>query len=79
MELNVFDQSLKELSRRAPFKPFVVEMSSGSSIEVKHPEALAFHEGLAVYISTGGVPMFFDHTSVTRLIGAPVSGSAEAG
>ena len=67
MELSSFDKSLRELARRMPFEPFVVEFKSGSRIEVKHPEALAFSAGVAVYIAPDGTPSLFDHDSVVRL------------
>ena len=67
MELSSFDKSLRELARRTPFEPFVVELMSGSKIWVTHPEALAFSDGVAVYIAPGGTPSLFDHHSVVRL------------
>ena len=67
MERSAFDKSLRELARRAPFQPFVVEFKSGSRIRVKHPEALAFSAGVAVYIAPDGTPSLFDHDSVVRL------------
>ena len=66
MERDAFDKSLRELARRVPFQPFLVEFKSGSQIEMKHPEALAFSAGVAVHISPEGTPNLFDHDSVVR-------------
>jgi|GEM_PF-4098187 len=35
MERDSFDKSLRELARRMPFEPFLVEFKSGSQIEVQ--------------------------------------------
>ena len=67
MEIDAFDRSLRAFVRRTPFEPFVVELMSGSRIQVNHPEALAFNGGLAVYIAPDGTPSLFDHDSVSRL------------
>ena len=63
-----FEQSIRELARRAPFKPFTIELVSGDRFEAQHPEAVAFGGGTAVYISPKGVPRLFDHESVRQLI-----------
>jgi hypothetical protein len=64
-----FERTLRALVRRAPFRPFTVELVSGARIKVDHPEALVFRGGLAVYINTQGGPTLFDHESVSQLIG----------
>jgi hypothetical protein len=70
MEANAFDRSLRAFARRASFQPFVVELVSGTRIDVDHPEALVFRGGVAVYVSAAGVPTLFDHQSVSRLSSA---------
>lgn len=65
-----FERTLRALARRTPFRPFTVELVSGSRIEIDHPEALVFRGGLAVFLSSTGVPTLFDHESVSQLIGA---------
>lgn len=67
MEAEAFDRSLRAFVRRAPFQAFIVELMNGSRFSVQHPEALAFSDGVAVYLSPGGIPSLFDHTSVTQL------------
>ena len=64
-----FDKALRALVRRAPFKPFTVELVSGDRIEVHHPEALVYRSGLAVYFSPDGQPVIFDHEGVSQIIG----------
>jgi len=64
-----FERSLRALVRRTPFRSFTVELVSGARIEVDHPEALVFRNGLAVFISAQGVPTLFDHESVSQLNG----------
>jgi hypothetical protein len=64
-----FERSLRAFSRRVPFQPFTVELTSGGRIEVDHPEALAFWGGVAVSISSQGVPTPFNHQGVGRAIG----------
>jgi hypothetical protein len=62
-----FERSLRAFSRRVPFQPFTVELTSGVRIEVDHPEA--FWGGVAVSISSQGVPTPFNHQGVGRAIG----------
>ena len=69
MHTDAFERSLRAFVRRTPFQSFTVELTSGSRFEVLHPEALAFHGGLAVYISPNGTPSLFDHESVSQLRG----------
>jgi hypothetical protein len=78
VEVDAFEKSLRAFVRRTPFEAFTVELSSGSRFAVRHPEALAFDAGVAVYINPGGVPILFDHTSVTQLIRSAGSQSTEA-
>jgi len=71
MQAETFDETLRGFSRRVPFKPFSVELVSGTSFTVDHPEALVFRAGIAVYIAPSGALSIFDHEGVNRLIGAP--------
>jgi hypothetical protein len=65
-----FEKTLRAFARRTPFQPFMVELISGAHIQVDHPEALVFRGGVAVYLSSEGVPTIFDHHSVSRVSGA---------
>jgi hypothetical protein len=63
-----FQRALRALVRRAPFRPFTVELVSGDRIEVDHPEALVYRAGVAVYISPEGIPAVFDRESVCQFV-----------
>ena len=45
-----FDRTLRAFQRRTPFQPFTVELVSGTRIQVDHPEALVFRDGVAVFV-----------------------------
>jgi hypothetical protein len=62
-----FERSLKAFSQRQPFKPFLVELASGTQFTIDHPEALARRGPVAVYIDRDGSYTLFDNTSVTQL------------
>src|SRR5581483_11811098 len=51
MEAEAFDQSLRKFIRHIPFVPFTVELVSGSSFLVEHPEAIAFNAGVGAFIA----------------------------
>lgn len=67
MERDNFMRALRSFARRAPFRPFVVELVSGSRYLVEHPEALAFNGGTAVYLNPFGEWSVFDHQSVAQV------------
>ncbi|MCI0332934.1 MAG: hypothetical protein L0228_06890 [Planctomycetes bacterium] len=69
-----FQQTLSELSRQSPFRPFVVELVNGERIEVDHPEALAFRDMRAIFITKEGRAHNFDPEGVTRIVGPEVNG-----
>jgi hypothetical protein len=52
-----------------------VALVNGDRFVVDHPDALAVRDGVAVYISAGGVPVLFDHEGVSHIIG-DLSGQA---
>ena len=64
-----FENSLKALQQRKPFRPFTVELVSGSRFEVDFPDAVVIRDGVAVFIGPGGVPVLFDHEGVSQIIG----------
>jgi hypothetical protein len=69
MEIDHFDGTLSALKRRSPFRPFTVVLVNGDRFEVDYPEALVVRDGMAVYISAGGIPILFDHEGVNQFIG----------
>jgi len=64
-----FEKTLRAFSRRTPFRPYTVELISGTRIQVDHPEALVTRGGVAVYFSPDGEPTLFDHEGVAHLTG----------
>lgn len=63
-----FKIALRTFAKRKPFRPYTVELLSGSRIEVDHPEALVLQGDVAVYISPKQVPSVFDSGSVSRFV-----------
>lgn len=65
-----FERSLRRFTKRKPFRPFQVELTSGTQFVVEHPEALAYYNGAAVYLASDGDDfMYFDHHTVARVGG----------
>ena len=60
--------TLRTLARAEPFRPFAIELVSGTRFEVHHPEALAWSGGVAVYIPPDGGPIIFDDESVSQIV-----------
>ena len=69
MVAEAFDNALRALRQRKPFRPFTVELVSGDRFEVDYPDALVIRDGVAVFIGPGGVPVLFDHEGLSQLIG----------
>lgn len=64
-----FDNTLKAFRYRKPFRPFTVALVDGDKFEVDHYDAFVVRDGVAIYISPGGVPIIFDHEGVSQIIG----------
>ena len=64
MVRTTFERILEQLHRRAPFRPFGVELLNGDRVEVDHPEALIVRAGTAIFVAADGTPTWFDHESV---------------
>ena len=71
MTADNFTSVLEGLRGRKPFTVFTVELQGGRRFEVDHPGALVVRDGVAVFLAPGGVPIWFDHDSVSQFIGAP--------
>ena len=67
---------MEALRSRQPFHVFTVELNGGRRFEVDHPGALVARDGVAVFLAPGGVPVWFDHESVLRLVGAGAEAEA---
>ena len=69
MDRDTFDQTIRAFKHHSPFQPFTVAMENGDRLEIDHPNALAIGGGIAIYAGPGGIPSFFDHHRVSRIIG----------
>lgn len=76
MTADDFDGLLKTLRGRSPFQPFTVELVGGHRFEIDYPQALIVRDGVAVFLLPGGVPVWFDHESVTQIVGDIADASA---
>jgi hypothetical protein len=68
-----FELLLEKHLARAPFHVFTIELHGGKRFEIDHPRATVIRDGIAVFIAPGGVPVWFDHESVSQIIDAPAS------
>jgi hypothetical protein len=71
MTASNFDRVLEALLDRKPFQVFTVELHGGGRFEVDHPRAMVMRHGVAVFLSPGGTPIYFDHDGVNQVIAAP--------
>jgi hypothetical protein len=78
MDRETFTETIRAFRNRQPFKPFTVATVSGGRFEVDHPDALAVRDGVALFAGPGGVPVIFDHESVSEVIGDLSGRGAEA-
>ena len=78
MDWETFAATIQAFQNRRPFKPFTVALVDGDRYEVDRPNILAAGEGIAILITPGGVPVFFDHECVSQVIGDLSGRGAEA-
>ncbi len=79
MTADHFDGLFEMLQQRSPFQPFTVELVGGHRFEVDHSRAIIVRDGVAVFLQPGGIPVWFDHESVTQVVGDIAGGSRENG
>lgn len=77
MDRDTFDSTLRAFKCRKPFQPFRIALVDGDRLEVDHPDALAFRDGVALFAGPGGIPAVFDHEGVSQIVG-DLSGRASA-
>jgi hypothetical protein len=66
-----FNKVVRRFNRRAPFRPFTLELLSGTRVEVNHPEALrVYRNGLVRVRSSSNVHSVFEVTEIVRFISA---------
>lgn len=70
-----FEQTLDELLSRTPFRVFTIELHGGRRFEIDGPRATVLRKGVAVFLSPGGGPIYFDHDSVNNIYDMPASDS----
>jgi hypothetical protein len=69
MDRASFNRTLNAFKRRSPFRPFTVALVNGDRFEVDFPDALVVRDGVAVFVSAGGVPVLFDYEGVSQFTG----------
>ena len=63
-----FIRLIQSVNRRRPWKPYTLELLSGSRVEVNHPEALQADGELWVCSSTTGLRTVFECSAIVRFI-----------
>jgi hypothetical protein len=64
-----FEQKLRALLQRQPFRPFVIELNDGEQWVVGQREALMYqHGGTAIYFRLDGSFDFVDSENVKQLL-----------
>ena len=71
-----FQTLVETLSERRPFQPFTIELFDGKRFEVDHSHALAYRDGLAFFLAPGRIPYWFDHQSVSTVLGDTANAAA---
>ena len=71
-----FQTTIRAFQRRAPFKPYVVELVSGDRVKVDHPEALVLRAGVGVFVDAKGAPAILDHEGVSQIFEASEESTA---
>lgn len=72
-----FDTTIRLFVNRRPFQPFTVAMVNGDRLEIDHPNAIGFRDGVALFLSPGRIPVIFDHEGVSEFIGDLAGRSSE--
>ena len=76
MTPNDFESTLETLLSRAPFKAFGVELIGGRRFEIDLPRVTAYKDGVAVFLASGGAPIIFESTTVSKFIETPPNPAA---
>lgn len=67
MDAKSFERTLRAFARRRPFRPFTVELVSGSDLLIEHPEALIFRGKVAIHIDKEEEWTIFDNEGVSKI------------
>jgi len=68
MTADQFEQTIVTLLEREPFRSFTVQLTVGDPVEIDHPRAMVMRDGVAVFLKSGGCPVWFEYENVTRII-----------
>jgi hypothetical protein len=77
MDRETCDSTIRAFKHRTPFRPFTIALVNGDRLEVDHPDALAFRDGLGLFAAPGSVPVVFDYEGVSEVIGDLAGRSSE--
>lgn len=66
MPPEAFKEAMQILRGQSPFRPYIIEFTSGSQIEVRHPEAVILHDEILIYRNGKGGYSLFEYESVCR-------------
>ncbi len=75
MKEQVFERTLRAFTQRKPFKPFVVQLISGTQLTIDHPEALVHRGRAAMHVDQKGNFTLFENEGVSRLAAIKRNGS----
>ncbi len=67
MEAKSFEKSLRAFTTRKPFRSFEIELISGTTLIIDHPEALVIRGGAAVHVDKENEFTLFDNSTVSKI------------
>ncbi len=76
MTIAQFDTAFRAFARRRPFRPFVIEFTSGHQAWIRHPEAVRREGELYAMRSPDAGSIVFAAESVSRLLDVPPTPTA---
>lgn len=69
MDRDRLDNTIEAFKRQMPFHPFTIVMTNGNRFEADHHNAVICRNGHGVFMSPGAIPIFFDHDTVSEIVG----------
>ncbi len=75
MTMDQFDAAYRAFCGRRPFRTFLIEFSSGSQLQIAHPEAVRNEDVLYAMRRPDGGHVVFAAESVVRLLDPPTTTS----
>ncbi len=71
MTFGNFVRSLRSFCHRRPFRPFLVELVSGTVFRVRHPEAVMLQREVVIFTAPDSTQRLFDCTTICQLFDPP--------